>query len=208
MNAVIICAAPQSDASYIKKYISDAALVLCADGGFRYARQYGISPDFIIGDMDSCGGMPTENVRCVVLNPHKDDTDTICCVEKAIESGCEDITLLCALGGRIDHTLANIAVLDYIQNRGAKGRIVSQTETVTMLKDEKYTVNGKKGKTFSLFAYNCEKCTVSYCGAEYPLHNYEMQSGYPIGVSNVFTSDFAQITVKGGKAIFIINEQI
>ena len=53
------------------------------------------------------------------LRPEKDDTDTQGCLREVFRRGCTEATLVCATGGRIDHMLANLSLLEELS--GAKG---------------------------------------------------------------------------------------
>ncbi len=203
MKAVIICAAPEQNCGYIKECARGADLIICADGGLKHANACSLTPDVIIGDMDSYDGVFPKSVETVRLSTHKDDTDCIACIKWAILKGCAEITLAGALGGRTDHTLANLAALDYMANKGVQGKIVSGSEKISLLTVGKHRFCGCRGQRFSLLAFNCELCTVSYLNAEYPLERHTLSSSFPLGISNAFTDDYAEITVHNGKALLI-----
>lgn len=204
MRALIICAAPETELEYLKKAAKEADKIICADGGIRYALKCGIRPDLIVGDFDSFKG-ELPDAPTVKLNCHKDDTDTVSCIKQAIKLGCDTITIACAVGGRIDHTIANISALSLITDGGAGGKIITPREQIKLLTEGSYIFENLQGRTFSVFPFG-ESCTVSYKNAEYPLDRYEMNVSYPIGISNVFTKDLAEITIHSGRAILIINE--
>ena len=111
-HALIFAAAPETDYSYIRAFLGEHpdALIACADGGLRHARALGLHPDFMISDCDS---MPeTEGDEVIRLKPEKDDTDTQSCLREVFRRGCTEATLVCATGGRIDHMLANLSLLE------------------------------------------------------------------------------------------------
>jgi len=81
--------------------------IICADGGYERLKEIGLSPDLIIGDMDSLSCPLPEHIPFYPLPVEKDDTDTLAALKKAIELGFRDIILVGGLGGRRDHTLAN-----------------------------------------------------------------------------------------------------
>lgn len=179
--------------------------VICADRGYEFAKLAGIEPNLIVGDFDSYKEKISSDCEIVKLNPHKDDTDTIHAIDLAFEKGFTDFLLLGALGGRTDHTFANITALYYIAGKGGRGVLLSENERVEFLDKGKYCFDGYSGKTFSLFPFGCDSVCVSYKGAEYPLDRYNMKSSFPLGISNVFISEKAEITIDDGNAILIIN---
>lgn len=207
-RCVIVCASPDCGYEYLSSEIDiERDFVICADGGMSHLKKAGIEPDVWIGDFDSwkgevknCGG------SVVRLNPEKDDTDTISCVNKAEDMGFKKIVLLCALGGRTDHTFANLSVLLYGLERGLEISITTPAEEIRVLKEGKHIVESQKGKTFSVFAFGCDSAVLSYEGAKYPLNHYRMSSSYPIGISNIFIDDVGTIKVHSGKALYILNK--
>ena len=208
MRCVIICAAPNADLGFIKSQIKSDDIIICADGGLEYARKLGIKPDLAVGDFDSYKGEIAEiTEKKITLDTHKDETDTLCCINEGIKNGCDTFLLLSALGGRFDHSFANLSLLQYITDKNCKGYIKTENETVTMLKKGVYTFENLKGKTFSLFPFACDKAVVSYKNTEYPLLNGDVQSSTAVGISNVFTDCKSEITIHSGYALLFINEK-
>ena len=88
-------------------------IIIAADRGYKLAEELGIIPDVFVGDFDSFDGDIPESVEIHRSIPEKDDTDTMLAVKLAIEKGCTNILLLGGMGGRFDHTFANIQTLVY-----------------------------------------------------------------------------------------------
>ena len=116
--------------------------------------------------------------------------------------------LLSAIGGRLDHSIANLCIAEYLAERGARCTILSRHEEIRLLTEGCYPLNGCRGMTFSVFPFGCQRVTLSYEGAYYPLTNGTLTHSFPMGVSNVFTADRAQITVHSGRALLLINKSI
>ena len=117
-HALIFAAAPETDYGYIRAFLREhpSALVACADGGLRHARALGLHPDFMISDRDSMTEVEGEDV--ILLKPEKDDTDSQSCLREVFRRGCREATLVCATGGRIDHMLANLSLLEEAKTLG------------------------------------------------------------------------------------------
>ncbi len=205
MRCVIISGSPDADINFIKQSVKPDDYVICADKGSEYAFLAGVTPSLVVSDFDSCNKKFFPDCETIALNPHKDDTDTMHSVDIALERGCNEIVILGGIGGRFDHTFANVSALQYISSKNAFGKLVSPSEQIEYLSLGSYSYNGFCGKTFSLFPFGCPEVCVSYSGAEYPLDRYRLKSSIPMGVSNVFTSDRAQINIYDGNAILIIN---
>ena len=161
--------------------------------------------NLLVGDFDSYqGGLP-RGVEIIRLNPEKDDTDTLHCVKTALERGFTDFILLAATGGRLDHTLANLSVTEYLTDRGTHCIILSENEKTELLTEGRHIYSGCKGLTFSVFPYGCQRVVLSYKGAYYPLDHGVLTHSTAMGVSNVFTADTSEITVHEGRVLLIIN---
>lgn len=205
MRCVIIAGSPDVDIEFISATVCENDYVICADKGFEYAQKAGVKPDLVVGDFDSYNKNCFENYETIRLDSHKDDTDTMHSIDIALERGYKNILILGAIGGRFDHTFANVSALQYINNKGAKGLLLSKSERIEFLSQGEYCYDGYNGKTFSLFPFGCSQTAVTYSNVEYPLDNYSLKSSIPMGVSNVFTSDKSVVKINDGNAIFIIN---
>ena len=93
-----------------------AEYVIAADGGYesciKIAKRH---PDLLIGDFDSLGesvlaDIP-KSVEILTFPVEKDASDLEIAVEEAVKRGFECFYIYGALGKRLDHTLASIAVL-------------------------------------------------------------------------------------------------
>ena len=207
MKCVIIAGAPHPDLDFIRQTAQTADCVICADRGYAYARQAGIEPQVIIGDFDSFSELLPQNKEIITLQREKMFSDTVHCIDKAVEMGYNNLVILAATGGRLDHTLCNCYALEYAADHGAHAILLSERERVELLMSESRTYEKVNGRTFSLFPFGTESAEISIEGAHYPLDRYTMTSGMPIGLSNVFEGGKSRITVHSGKAILIINQQ-
>lgn len=208
MRCIIISGSPDTDINFIKQTVEQNDYIICADNGYRFAKAAEITPNLIVGDFDSYLGELPDESEIVTLNPEKDDTDTAHCVELALKKGFDEIIILGACGGRLDHTLSNLSTLLYIENFGAKGALFSQNEKILMLKSGVHRFDNLCGKTFSLFPFGCKSVSVSYSGVKYPLNSFAVSCDTSLGVSNVFTSNTSEIIINDGNAIVIINYNI
>lgn len=189
-------------------------IFLCADGGYLYAREEGIIPAAIIGDFDSIGDPPgavaggaTEILR---LPREKDDTDTMACVRWGLARGYADFIILGGLGGRFDHSYANIQALSYIVDSGCKARIIDGSNGLFMIaggtEKAAITLSPIAGYKFSLFAFDARCEGVSVTGAMYSLDQAALTQSFPLGVSNEFIpGEDVHIAVKKGKLLIIIS---
>ena len=170
--------------------------VLAADGGLTHLQKLGIAPQGIIGDFDSLGYVP-ENAQ--VFPVEKDDTDAMLAVRKGLELGYREFILYGALDGpRLDHTIANLQTLLFLEEHGAKGTLVGLRYLITTVKDGALRLpNGEKG-VVSVFCLGKSAEGVSIRGLQYELENGQMECGFPLGVSNHFVGKEASVAVQKG----------
>lgn len=204
-NKCIIFAAGEFSAVSFT-HIPDA-FVIAADAGLSHARSLGITPGLTVGDFDSEKGELTNCGEIIMHPPEKDDTDTMLAVKEALKRGYTDIVLYGALGGRLDHTLANIQTLAYIASHGGSAVLIGTRETVTVLSAGTLTFPRDKRGTLSLFSLG-DKCTgVTLTGLKYPLNNATLTNAFPLGVSNCFTGCESTVTLKEGMLLVITAEK-
>ena len=107
--------------------------ILAADGGLAHLQKLGLTPDGILGDFDSLGYVP-ENAQ--VFPVEKDDTDAMLAVRKGLQLGYGEFILYGALDGpRLDHTIANLQTLLFLESQGAKGTLVGLKYLITTVKN-------------------------------------------------------------------------
>lgn len=178
----------------------DDFFVYC-DSGLKHKDALGAVPDLIVGDFDSFTKPQTE-VETIVLPCEKDDTDTMYAVKEGINRGCDEFLLLGVTGGRLDHTLGNVAILQYLDATGRRGCIADDFSLVTMVSDEAYIDDGFA--YFSLLNISGVARGITVENAKYPLKDAEITCEYPYGVSNEVLKDkTAKVKIKEGKLLLV-----
>lgn len=180
-------------------------LIIAADSGYHTAKKSGITPDLIIGDMDSIEIIPEEIIEIIKANPEKDATDTMLAVETAVSRGAEEILIIGGTGGRCDHTLSNIFLLESLSDRNIKSAITDGRNHIQILKNSSATLKKRGYRYFSILSLSTS--TVSVSGCRYPLTNAKIKRTNPYAVSNEITTQTAEITVSGAPIIIIESEK-
>lgn len=173
------------------------ALVIAADGGLVTLEAVGIVPDIVLGDFDSLGRVP-EGKNVLFHEPEKDDTDTMLAVRRALELGAETIVILGGLGGRFDHSLANLQTLSYIANHGVTGWLIGCGSVCTVIKNSGISFKAEMTGILSVFSLTESSRGVELRGVKYPLYDHVLTSAFPLGVSNEFTGIQASVSVREG----------
>ena len=201
MRALIVLGGDAPERLLLLSCAGYADLKIAADRGVEAFEGTGILPDLLVGDMDSVNPETLErmqqNVQVERLPVQKDDTDGVHALDQAIARGATNITILGALGGRMDHAMANLMLLVRAHEKGAYAEILDEHMRIVRV-DGEISLTGAKGDTFSLLPLG-KADGVTLEGCEY--HSEEelaFESGYPLGISSVICEDEAKITVKNG----------
>ena len=174
--------------------------VIAADGGYAALQALGVTADLVVGDFDSLGYVP--QAEEVVQHPvMKDDTDMMLAVKLGLDRGYRNFVLTGSVGGRLDHTLANLQTLMYLAQQGARGMLYGEGTVITVLKDGSLTLTGEG--VLSVFCLSGEARGVTERGLYYGLTNGVLTAGFPLGASNHFTGEQAVISVKEGSLLVL-----
>jgi thiamine pyrophosphokinase len=187
--------------------VDEADCLIAADGGANWLARHGRWPQVLIGDLDSVASevrQVLEEGPCRVVRhrPDKDETDTELALREAVAMGAERITLLGALGGRLDHTLANILLLAMPQLQEAEVVIYDGHARIFLLRGEG-TICGQVGDTVSLLPLAGDAEGIVTEGLRYPLRGEALRFGLARGVSNVLEQPCARVSVGRGMLLVV-----
>lgn len=198
-------------------HLSQEDLIIAADSGYNNASRLGVRPGLLLGDLDSIDRKKfapdeLEHIEKIIVPAIKDDTDTQLAVDTAISRGADEIYIIGGLGGRLDHTLSSVFLLEYIADRGADAVMTDGQSRVRVMKTAGEPVSLMIPKTFdgeNGFKYlsvvpltdECEGVRIS--GVFYPLDGVTLKRSYSYAVSNEITSDHAEITLERGTMLVI-----
>ncbi len=194
--------------------MNDDDFIICADGGYLHAKAEGIIPDVLIGDFDSMdfkgatGLSHPENNGCEIIQlaAEKDDTDTMVCLKYGIDRKFENFFILGGLGGRLDHTIANLQTISYAIDLGKNVWIIDGKNRVTLRNPGMLTIEKLSEYKLSLFSYG--ECCAGVCiqGVKYPLKDCLLTHSFPLGVSNEFIESKAEISHSSGKLCIVLSK--
>ena len=102
------------------------------DGGFASLAAVDCAPDLAMGDFDSLGYVP-EGMSVKAFSPEKDASDMELALEEALARGADAVEVYGALGGRLDHTVANLQLLASFAERGLAVAAVGERERIAFL---------------------------------------------------------------------------
>lgn len=181
------------------------SLLLCADGGYAYAKALGLMPDCLVGDFDTWRGELPDCEIC--RHPvQKDDTDTMLAARIGIARSCTDFVIYGGIGGRLDHTLANLQTLCWLHRNGATAVLLGERDKAMLQSVGTRTYPREEGY-FSVFAYEDDCTGVTLRGVEYPLTDATLTTGFPLGVSNHITAETATVSLKSGLLLLVFSKE-
>lgn len=197
------------DAGAIRRWFDrpDTYTLICADGGARHAYELGLTPQAIIGDMDSLDEdlqryFETKGSLILRHPKDKDETDTQLALDYALEANPPEVVIFGALGARLDHTLANLSLLMAGIQSGVPVKLVDAWCEVFLV-TKQVVINGEAGQTVSIFPYPHAASGISLDGFAYPLTAAAMETGKPYGISNRLAASRGVISVTSGCLLVI-----
>ena len=208
MRAVVFVNGEIADYSATARWLHRDDYRIAADGGARHMEALGLSPNVIVGDLDSIDQGLLAKLReegaAVERHPAaKAATDLELAIARAVNDGATEILLIGALGGRLDQTLANLLILAQ-KNWNVPLAVAEGDQLARVLRGPQLlTLTGPTGGYVSAVALTEEVTGVTYRGLEYPLVNATLRLGSTRGVSNTLASSPAQISIETGILLVI-----
>jgi len=179
--------------------------IIAADGGTRHAIELGRTPNIIIGDLDS---LPvnlepsTLNIELMQFPADKNETDLELAIQHALTLNPQEIIIIGALGGRLDQTLGNIALISNLQPATCNLKLNDGLEEVFFCHDHA-EVNGAAGDIVSLIPWQGEVTGILTQGLKWVLQNETLYPHKTRGISNEMTGDTATIKIKSGLLLVV-----
>lgn len=202
-NICYIIGASVTRGMYIDR--RDGDFIIAADAGLCPLEDMGIVPDLAVGDFDSLGSIPDfENIICHPVE--KDDTDTALALAEGMKRGYRTFVVYGGLGGRLDHTIANLQNFAGAADHGAVLWIWGEDNAVCVFGNEDRLSFGRDMKgTVSVFSPD-RTTGVTIKGLKYTLSEACLTSTVPLGVSNEFIGEESLISCENGILMVMWNE--
>ena len=184
--------------------------IICADGGTRHALALGLKPNLVIGDMDSIDKQQWQELKNagvpIELFPRdKNETDLELALDRAIELEPKVILIIGALGGRLDQTFGNTALLSGARLSAVDVRLDDGVEEIFFCRDQA-EVQGKSGDIISLIPWGNPVQGVQTQGLKWQLHSETLFPEKTRGISNEMTGKVASIKI-GSDLLLVIHRR-
>lgn len=196
MRVLVVANGEPPSGDLLHRLAATADLIVAADGGAIIALDAGITPDAVVGDLDSVTARPSLSFPPERMHrvSELDTTDLQKAVAFALSGGATEVDIVAAGGGRADHALANLSVLVTFRGR-ADLRVHDDLFEISLV-DGTATIDAEPGTLISLVAIGpCEGVTTS--GMRWDLHDFTLTFS-PRGVHNEVAATPATVSVRTG----------
>lgn len=210
MKALIVSNGVINDSNWLKEINKEFDFVLCADGGCNHCMKASIISDLVIGDLDSISLKTLDTIRekkipIKKFPAKKNATDTELAMDFLISKGIMDITFVGVTGSRMDHTLANIFLLKKLYQKGCKGKVVDESNTIYLV-DKELILSKEEGFYVSIIPLMNPGANISLDGFEYELDQVNINFGSTLGISNKIIEEKGYIKVHRGICLVCISK--
>ena len=194
------------DLPYLEKaraLLREDDFIIAADGGTRHVLALGLMPHVIVGDMDSLPAnfeISKFNGDVILYPKDKNETDLELAIQHALTLNPEQVIILAALGGRLDQTLGNIALI--LHPSSPIFRLDDGIEEVFFCRDHAQ-IDGKAGDIVSLIPWQGEVTGVVTEKLKWPLRNETLYPQKTRGISNEMLNDEATVQISSGLLLVV-----
>lgn len=196
--------------NFAKKYLKSNKydIIIAVDKGLETIDYLKLEPQYILGDFDSVNTKilekyKTQNIKIIKLNPEKDLTDTHSAIDLALKLKSTEITILGAIGTRLDHTMANIHILKQALDKNIKAKIVNEKNEIELINKEIIIKKDDNYKYVSIIPLTTNVTGITIEGMKYIINDYTLSIGDSLGVSNEQIDKEAKISIKTGILVVI-----
>ncbi len=206
MKGVLLAGGALHADARVAGLVQGADLVVAADSGLRHAVTLRLTPDLLVGDMDSVAATDLQRFKDVSVERHpvaKDATDLELALAACAGRGVTDLTVVGAFGGRLDQTLAAPGILHRFAQEGRSVRAVDgKGDAVVLLAGSALRLEADL-LGFSLLALTSD-ARVSIQDAAFAGDDIALPAGSGLGLSNAPTPGLAPtVAVQQGDVLLV-----
>lgn len=210
MSAIILGSGNNIDPKLFYSENMNIEYVICADGGLNKAELLNISPNIIIGDFDSVNQKvfkkyADKNIEIIKYSSEKNYTDMELSINHAVEKGFKDIILIGASGTRLDHTVANMVLIEKYYKKDINIKILDNNNLIQIVTNN-MIIPFRKNYYVSIIPLteNIEGLTLE--GFKYPLDNVIVERGSTLCISNEISENVGVIKLNKGNALVFVSK--
>lgn len=206
-RAILFANGSLADPDAVRRFIVPGDILLAADGGTRHALSLGLVPSLIIGDLDSLAADDRQKAeaagaRLLEYPADKNETDLELALAHALREGFRKIIVVGAAGGRLDQTLANLALLTDPRLSTLDVRLDDGVEEAFFIRS-RGQVTGAAGDAVSLLPWGGPVAGVVTRGLRWPLRGETLLPDRTRGVSNELLGRTASVSIESGLLLVV-----
>lgn len=176
--------------------------LVAVDGGLRHLIALNHTPHLLIGDLDSVDDqllpdLEAQGVQIMRFPPAKDQTDLELALYQVLAQGFKHILIVAALGGRLDQTLGNLALLTSPDLEAIDVQLDDGSERIFIIRSH-LDFPCEPGETVSLVPWGSTVSGITTTGLQYPLEDETLYPHQTRGISNITNTDRVVIHVGSG----------
>ena len=210
-RAIIFANGHLPDLEPARRLICPEDALIAADGGTQHILALGLLPSLVIGDLDSLAAdnrrrLEGSSVEIRQYPRDKNETDLELALHSALDEGYRSILILAALGGRLDQSLGNLALLTDPSLAEVDVRLDDGIEEVFFVRKQA-DIQGRPGDTVSLLPWGGPAEGVTTEGLRWPLRGETLYPDKTRGVSNEMLGETASVTIQSGLLLVVHRRQ-
>lgn len=212
MKRCLIITGGKLDLSFAGSFLEKESFdkVIAVDAGLEAVKALGLEPDMIVGDFDTVKPeilafyRRQEHIVWDTHQPEKDETDTELALLKAQATGCTEVVVLGATGGRLDHMIGNLHLLYPCLQKGIDACILDRQNRIYLIDGEREFKRDRIwGKYISFLPLTEQVNGITLTGFKYPLFNKDIEIGTSLCISNELAGEEGRITFTDGVLIVV-----
>jgi thiamine pyrophosphokinase len=208
LRAVIFANGVLENAQRAQEAAENADLILAANAGALHCLRLDIEPAFVVGDLDSLDEasrqiLETSGAEFITHPPNKDQTDLELALLAALDHNVTNITVLGAVGGRLDMTLANIQLLALPDLNGIQVELWHGNQTASLIRPPGGPIDGDVQDDISLIPISGEARAITTQDLQYALNGEVLDLGPARGVSNVISGPNPRVELGSGLLLIV-----
>jgi thiamine pyrophosphokinase len=197
-ETIVVFAGGDPPPASVLEGLPESAYVIAADSGFDHAQRLGAKVDLLVGDLDSISAEGLGLAGKIEQHPtDKNATDLAIALDAASRRRPSRVIVVGGSGGRIDHFLANAALLTASEYADLDLTWLPGDAVIHVVRD-RIEVSGSPGDIVSLLPYGGPARGVSTDGLRWPLIDAVLAPGTSLGVSNQMIDTKATVELRAG----------
>lgn len=191
----------------LRARLSSEDILIAVDGGLRHIVALGLTPDMILGDLDSANledvqKFEAQGVPIRRYPIEKNETDLELGIVAALKHQPQILWIVAAIGGRLDQTLGNIFLLTQPNLAQLDVRLMDGEQEVFLIRDQA-SLTGLPGQTVSLLPLMGTVSGVKTEQLSFPLNHETLYPDQTRGISNRMTGTTAAVSIDSGSLLCI-----